>query len=113
MLERSIKGKLNANPTPIVRLYAADMAKWVVKMAVRHHDCRRPSYRDWASRTQRTSYNCSRAKIHLQWRPTSDLDDFIQRGITDPVNEFFGSRIGAVKPSPIIEYKTAGAAAQS
>jgi len=93
-VERSLRGKLNAKPTPIVRFYAADVAKWVVKLAVRHHDCRRPSYRDWASRTQRTPFDCSRAKTQLRWRPTNDMDDFVQRGITDPVNEFFGLGVG-------------------
>ena len=68
-VERSLEGKLNAGPTPIVRLYAADVAKWLVKLATRHPDCHRPSYRDWTSRTQRTPFDCSRAKTQLRCAP--------------------------------------------
>ena len=40
-------------PTPLWKFYLADVAKWLVKRAIRHPDRRRPSYRDWESRTQR------------------------------------------------------------
>jgi hypothetical protein len=36
--------------------------KWVVKQMVRHPDQRRPSYRDWESRTQRAHYDCTKAR---------------------------------------------------
>ena len=49
-------------PTPLWKFYLADAAKWLVKRAIRHPDRRRPSYRDWESRTQRARYDCSKAR---------------------------------------------------
>ena len=57
-------------PTPPWKFYLADVAKWLVKRAIRHPDRRRPSYRDWESRTQRAHYDCSKARKVLNWNPT-------------------------------------------
>ena len=49
-------------PTPPWKFYAVDLVKWAVKQMVRHPDKRRPSYRDWESRTQRAHYDCTKAR---------------------------------------------------
>jgi nucleoside-diphosphate-sugar epimerase/predicted dehydrogenase len=76
-------------PTPLWKFYLADVAKWLVKRAIRHPDRRRPSYRDWNSRAQRAHYDCSKARKVLGWKPTDTRDEIIRRGIQGPVPEFF------------------------
>jgi nucleoside-diphosphate-sugar epimerase len=63
------------------------MMKWVVKVAVRHRDRRLPSYRDWESRTGRAVFECSAAKTVLGWKPVSDSNELIRRGIEEPFHE--------------------------
>ena len=79
--------KVRAGTRPIWKFYAGDMSKWVVKMLVRHHDRRRPSYRDWESRSQRAVYDCSRAKQVLGWKPAADRETIVERGIREPLAE--------------------------
>jgi nucleoside-diphosphate-sugar epimerase/predicted dehydrogenase len=69
------------------KFYATDMVKWVVKQLVRHPDRRRPSYRDWESRTQRAHFDCSKAKRMLNWNPASNRAEIIERGIELPAEE--------------------------
>ena len=75
-------------PTPPWKFYAIDLAKWAVKRMVRHPDQRRPSYRDWESRTQRAHYDCSKARSLLNWKPVGDRAEIIRRGIHLPCAEF-------------------------
>ena len=75
-------------PTPPWKFYAVDLVKWAVKQMVRHSDQRRPSYRDWESRTQRAHYDCTKARRLLNWNPVSDRDEIIRRGIQLPGSEF-------------------------
>jgi predicted dehydrogenase/nucleoside-diphosphate-sugar epimerase len=77
-------------PTPPWSFYATDMAKWVVKQLVRHPDQRKPSYRDWESRTQRAHYDCGKARRMLNWKPVDDRHEMIHRGIQLPAAEFMG-----------------------
>ncbi len=56
-------------PTPPWKFYAIDLAKWSVKQMVRHPDQRRPSYRDWESRTQRAHYDCYESPQTLELEP--------------------------------------------
>ena len=77
-------------PTPPWSFYAADLAKWVVKQMVRHPDQRKPSYRDWESRTQRAHYDCGKARHMLNWKPVDDRDEMIHRGIQQPAADFLG-----------------------
>jgi predicted dehydrogenase/nucleoside-diphosphate-sugar epimerase len=74
--------------TPPWKFYAIDLMKWVVKQAVRHPDRRRPSLRDWESRTQRARYDSSKARQRLNWRPIDDRYELIRRGIHLPASEF-------------------------
>lgn len=81
-LQRLAGIQLTAYYRPIWRFYAADMAKWLVKVAVRHPDrLRIPSYRDWESRTQKAFFDCTRARTELMWAPASDRARMIEEGI--------------------------------
>jgi nucleoside-diphosphate-sugar epimerase/predicted dehydrogenase len=84
-LERAGGMRVRRHATPILNFYIKDMAKWLVKVAVRHPERRRPSYRDWESRTQRAVFDCSLAKATLGWRPVSDRDEMVRRGIEEPL----------------------------
>ena len=77
-------------PTSIWKFYAGDTAKWLVKRVIRHPDRRRPSFRDWESRTQCAHYDCSKARQVLNWDPISARDQIIRRGIQEPAREFLG-----------------------
>jgi predicted dehydrogenase/nucleoside-diphosphate-sugar epimerase len=62
--------------------YAIDMAKWLVKVTVRHPDRHHvPSYRDWESRTQKAFFDCSRTRAELGWSPASDRGRMVEEGI--------------------------------
>jgi nucleoside-diphosphate-sugar epimerase/predicted dehydrogenase len=75
-------------PTPPWKFYAVDLVKWSIKQMVRHPDQRRPSYRDWESRTQKARYDCTKARRLLNWNPVCDRDEIIRRGVQQPVSEF-------------------------
>ena len=81
--------KLDVAATPIRRFYTADMFKWLVKIVVRHPDRKRPSYRDWESRTQQAIFDCTKAKERLDWKPNGDRLYLIRQGIEAPANEAF------------------------
>ncbi|MFO0850939.1 MAG: NAD-dependent epimerase/dehydratase family protein [Gemmataceae bacterium] len=72
---------IDARPTPTWRYFAADLAKYGVKWAVRHPERRPPSYRDWKSRTYRARFDCSKASRVLGWRPVSDPDALVEQGV--------------------------------
>ena len=80
-LEQCMGVEFQKSPTPLWKFYVTDVAKWLVKRAIRHPDRRRPSYRDWESRTQRAFYDCSKARKVLGWNPASARDEIIGRGI--------------------------------
>jgi nucleoside-diphosphate-sugar epimerase len=86
-LERAAGVKLDVQPTAIGKFYLTDMIKWMIKLLIRHPERRRPSYRDWESRTQRAVFDCSKAKRVLNWQPTSDRNEVVRRGIVEPVVE--------------------------
>ena len=87
-LERHAGVSFQKLPTPPWKFYAGDMVKWVVKQMVRHPDQRKPSYRDWESRTQQALYDCTKARGMLNWNPVCDRDEIIRRGIEMPASEF-------------------------
>jgi nucleoside-diphosphate-sugar epimerase/predicted dehydrogenase len=73
---------LSVHYRPIWRFYVSDLAKWGIKLAIRHPDrFRIPSYRDWESRTQRAFFDCERARTELGWIPASDRQRMIDEGI--------------------------------
>ncbi len=70
---------------PVVILL--DLAKWAIKRAIRHPDHRLPSYRDWVTQTQRSHYDCSKARKRLSWNPTVTRAEVIEKGIQLPASE--------------------------
>jgi nucleoside-diphosphate-sugar epimerase len=73
---------ISVNYRRIWRFYSADLAKWIVKLAVRHPDrVRIPSYHDWESRTQKAIFDCSRAREELGWTPASNGQRILDEGI--------------------------------
>ncbi len=86
-LSESVGAAIQGRPTAIWRYYVEDMVKWVVKVAVRHHDRRMPSLRDWQSRTQLARFDCSRARKELGWAPVSDPALMLCKGVTVPATE--------------------------
>jgi predicted dehydrogenase/nucleoside-diphosphate-sugar epimerase len=81
--------KIQRHATRIARFYWLDMLKWMVKVAVRHPERRQPSYRDWESRTGRAVFDCTAAKTVLGWKPVEDREEFVRRGIEEPLREYF------------------------
>jgi nucleoside-diphosphate-sugar epimerase/predicted dehydrogenase len=75
-------------PTPLWKFYVADVAKWVIKQLVRYPDQRKPSYRDWETRTQQARYDCTKARRKLGWNPVCNRDEIIRLGIQLPAAEF-------------------------
>lgn len=80
--------RIDRRTTPILRFYLQDMFKWLVKVAVRFPERRRPSYRDWESRTQKARFDASAAKTMLGWQPEEDRARFIQKGIDAALAEY-------------------------
>ena len=54
---------------------------------MRHPNRRRPTYRDWDSRSHRARYDNSKAKDVLGWRPAATREALIERGIVAAVRE--------------------------
>ena len=75
-------------PTSLWRFYATDLAKWIIKQLVRYPDQRKPSYRDWKTRTQQAHYDCTKARRILHWNPVCDRNEIIRLGIQLPATEF-------------------------
>jgi len=72
-------------------LYLDDVAKWLVKVAVRHPGrSRRPSYRDFASRTHAAPYDCAETRAALGWTPCGDRAELVEKGIRAPLRELLG-----------------------
>lgn len=80
-LAEAAGARIQVFPTPIWRYYAEDMFKWLVKVMVRHPDRRRPTYRDWLSRTQRATYDIRGTSQALGWSPVDQRELLIERGI--------------------------------
>jgi nucleoside-diphosphate-sugar epimerase len=81
-LQRLAGITLNVHYRPIWRFYVSDLAKWAVKLAVRHPDrIRIPSYRDWESRTQKAFFDCKCARTELGWAPAANRKRMIDEGI--------------------------------
>ena len=65
----------------IAKWYGVEVAKWLVKAAARKPENVFPDYRDIASRSLRSPFDCSHAKQVLHWTPVSDRARFIELGI--------------------------------
>jgi nucleoside-diphosphate-sugar epimerase len=64
-----------------------------VKVAVGHSDAQRiPSYKDWASRTQKALFDSSLTRQELGWRPASNRQDLIEQGIAGSLEGWLAAR---------------------
>lgn len=71
------------------RFFLADLAKWLVKLAVRHPDAsRRPTLRDWRCREQHAAFDSAGARRDLGWEPVAERAELIERGIRRPLDEW-------------------------
>lgn len=79
--------RIRRQATPILKFYLTDMFKWSVKVLTRHPDRQVPSYRDWDSRRQHATFDCTRARVRLGWRPVSNRAELVRAGIHEPMKE--------------------------
>jgi predicted dehydrogenase/uncharacterized protein YbjT (DUF2867 family) len=79
---------IDARPRSALRYYANDLAKYLVKVLVRHPGRRLPSYRDWAARGQYARFDCAKAKNLLGWRPETDRATLLREGVERPASEW-------------------------
>jgi len=86
-IEKYSRTRLQVIQTSIWRFYAADMLKWIVKVLVKHPNRRRPTFRDWESRTTKAVFDCSKAKAILGWQPVENKTNIITQGIHLPIDE--------------------------
>jgi nucleoside-diphosphate-sugar epimerase len=90
-LERCGGLRLQRSAAAPWRLYLDDVAKWLVKVAVRHPGrSRRPSYRDFASRTHAAPYDCAETRAALGWTPCAERAELVEKGIRAPLRELLG-----------------------
>lgn len=85
--------QIQRRPTAIAKFYLTDMFKWVAKVITRHPDRLLPSYRDWESRRQLAIFDCTRAKVRLNWKPVSDRAALVRSGIHEPMKEMLGQEL--------------------
>lgn len=85
--------RIETNARSIWRFWLEDLAKWPVKVAVRHPDAQRvPSYADWESRTQKAVFDSSRTREELGWKPISDPDRMVNEGIAGSLANWLKAR---------------------
>ncbi len=87
-LDRCGGFRVQRHTTPIYRFYSIELMKWAAKMALRFPERQFPHYRDWKTRTLVSPYDCTAAKTVLGWKPVTDRDEFICKGIAEPLAEF-------------------------
>lgn len=86
-LEKAAAAEFQKIPTAPWRFYLVDVVKSIIKYLVRHPDQRWPSYRDWETRTQHATYDCSKARKVLNWQPACDETELVRKGIELPALE--------------------------
>jgi nucleoside-diphosphate-sugar epimerase len=79
---------IDSKPRSALRNYCSDLAKYLVKVLVRHPGRRLPSYRDWAARGQYALFECGNAKRLLGWLPASDRATLLREGIEKAATEW-------------------------
>ncbi|MFT6991244.1 MAG: nucleoside-diphosphate-sugar epimerase [Paraglaciecola sp.] len=91
-VEAVLGSKITKTVTHHFKHYAGDMTKWLIKILARHPDSKRkPSIRDWRCREQHASFDTSKARQDLGWRPTNDREKIIEKGIREPARSFLES----------------------
>jgi nucleoside-diphosphate-sugar epimerase len=81
--------RLQVAPTPIWQFYLWDALKEAVKHLIRHPRRRLPSYRDWASRAHRATYDSSATIEALGWRPAGGRERLLELGAREPARDYY------------------------
>ncbi|MCA8964175.1 MAG: Gfo/Idh/MocA family oxidoreductase [Planctomycetes bacterium] len=76
------------------RTYFGELGKWVVKVAVRHHERRIPRLREWRSRGHLSPFDTRKTESLLGWTPRSDREEFVTQGIAMPARQFITDAAG-------------------
>ncbi|MEM7204447.1 MAG: NAD-dependent epimerase/dehydratase family protein [Planctomycetota bacterium] len=84
-LERRAAVRFDRFTTPVWRLWLAELGKWLVKVAVRHHNRRFPAYGSIAATTFAAQFDNSAAKRGLGWQPEVDRGRFLDAALDEPV----------------------------
>lgn len=80
--------KLRATPTPIWKFFLLDVAKELVKNAIRHPNRKTPSYHDWACRQLAARFDNSHSRQVLGWQPVGTREGLIERGVAASVRHY-------------------------
>jgi nucleoside-diphosphate-sugar epimerase/predicted dehydrogenase len=88
IVSKEIGTKLRAESTPIWKFFVIDIFKEGAKNLIKHPNRKIPSYRDWDSRSHRASYDSSKTRQILGWKPAGTKDILVERGIVSAVREF-------------------------
>ncbi len=80
--------RIDARPRSARRNWAADMIKELAKNAVRHPNRRWPSLHDWRCQSHRARFDSLMTEQALGWRPVSDRETLVKRGVVDAVDWF-------------------------
>ena len=90
-IEKANGVKMRAEPTPIWKYFAMDVAKyWAKRLLARKKNLTRPTLRDWRSRAQLSPFRNDAAKDALGWAPQADREAFVHETIVDA--NLFGIR---------------------
>lgn len=82
-IHEQLGARIEARPSALAGLYAADAAKYVLKRHVlRKPGAARMSLRDWRSRAHLARFDISHTKSVLGWTPEANREAFIRRAIT-------------------------------
>lgn len=87
ILEQHQGIRLDRYGRSIARTWIAEVAQWMVKVMIRHHNTRFPHRAFLRSQTFASRFDNSAAKSRLGWRPEVDRDAFIERGILAPLRK--------------------------
>ena len=89
IVSKEIGTKIRSESTSILKFYLIDMVKEAAKNLINHPNKRRPTYRDWDSRSHRAQYDSSKTQDILGWKPAGTRDLIIKKGVIDAAREYF------------------------
>lgn len=89
-LQRSSKGRVHFRRSPILSFFMKDALKQFFKVVLRKGNKRLPSWHDWANRRLASSFDCTKAKHELDWKPCENLEDTLRRAALEPAQTYFG-----------------------
>ncbi len=87
-MERAAGIKLRRFPVAAWRLFAASTGKWAVKKVGRDPEAFFPSYDDCDGRSLAATFDASKARAQLGWKPESDPAVILAKGVTEPVRAY-------------------------